>query len=115
MADATQARSSDLRATAKDIDRLDEETQTELRLLKAEAEELRGSNWRSLRSGKTFDQTMIQWTQDAAAMRAALQEIARLMRTTADRYDHNEAENASQIRLADGTTYELGRGGIGHG
>jgi WXG100 family type VII secretion target len=111
MAGGTKAQSADLRATATDIDRLDEETQNELRVLKGEAEELRNSNWRSMRSGKSFDQTMMQWNQDAATMRAALQEIARLMRSTADRYENQEHENASavQIMSGDGMSFDLGR------
>jgi WXG100 family type VII secretion target len=111
MADRTQATSADLRTTRTEILHMDEETSGELSKLKASAMSLRSDNWRSTLSGKSFDETMAQWDQDAAAMRRALQDIAQLMKTTADRYDNVEHDNVNAVRIqsGDGRSYDLGR------
>src|SRR5689334_8343366 len=111
MADKTQATSADVRNTRTEILRMDEETAGELSELKADAMSLRADNGRSTLSGRSFDETMNQWDQDAATMRRALQDIAELMKTTADRYDNVEQDNVNAVRVhsGDGKSYDLGR------
>jgi WXG100 family type VII secretion target len=98
MAQGTNAVSADMRSTATEVDNLNRETQSELSRLQSEAQSLRG-NWQSSRSGRSFDQTMAQWNQDAAAIQRALQDIARLMRASADRYDGVEEQNVAATRI----------------
>ena len=89
---------------------MDDETQSELSKLRAAAMSLRSDNWRSTLSGKSFDETMNQWDQDAAAMRRALQDIAQLMQTTLDGYDAAERDNVQAVKIqGGGTSYNLGR------
>jgi WXG100 family type VII secretion target len=111
MASGTQVTQAELIATRTEILNMDQETDGELRKLRAAAMSLRSDNWRSTLSGKSFDETMNQWDQDAAAMRRALQEIAQLMQTTVDGYDTTEHDNvrAVKIQSGDGTSYDLGR------
>ena len=66
MAQGTKAVSADMRSTASEVDNVNSETQSELNRLQNEAQSLR-SNWQSSLSGRSFDQTMVQWNQDAAA------------------------------------------------
>ena len=98
MAQGTKAVSADMRSTATDVDNLDAETQSELSRLQNEAQSLR-ANWQSSRSGRSFDETMMRWNEDARAIQRAMQDIARLMRSTADRYDNVEEENVSATRV----------------
>jgi len=88
-----------MRSTATEVDNLDAETQSELSRLQNEAQTLRG-NWQSQRSGRSFDETMARWNQDASAIQRAMQDIARLMRTTATRYDGLEEDNVAATRLS---------------
>src|SRR5690348_6375153 len=98
MAQGSVALIADLRRTASETDNLDAQTQSELKRLQAEAQSLR-QNWQSARSGKSFDQTMIQWNQDAVAMQRAMKDIADLMRATASRYERLEEDNEAATRL----------------
>jgi WXG100 family type VII secretion target len=90
---------------------MDQETAGELSKLRDMAMSLRSDNWKSTLSGRSFDDTMRQWDQDAGAIRRSLQELADLMQATADGYDHTEQKNVSlaKITSGDGTSYDLGR------
>ena len=111
MANGTQVTQAELLATRTEILNMDEETASELSKLKAAAMSLRSDNWRSTLSGKSFDETMNQWDQDAAAMRRALQEIAQLMQTTVTSYDNTEQDNVRAVKVTggDSPSYNLGR------
>src|SRR5262245_65742922 len=99
MADGTRITPAELVATRAEVLRMDDETQSELSKLRAAAMSLRSDNWRSTLSGKSFDETMNQWDQDAAAMRRALQDIAQLMQTTLDGYDAAERDNVQAVQV----------------
>ena len=111
MANGTQITPAELTATRAEVLRMDEDTAAELSKVKSAAMSLRSDNWRSTLSGKSFDETMQQWDQDAAAMRRALQEIAHLMQVTLDGYHATEQDNVSAVKITsgDGTSYDLGR------
>ena len=111
MAGGTKITPAELVATKAEVLRMDDETSSELSKLRAAAQSLRSDNWRSTVSGKSFDETMAQWDQDAATMRRALQDIAVLMQTTLDGYDAAERDNASAVKIQSGggTSYDLGR------
>jgi WXG100 family type VII secretion target len=111
MADSTQATSAQMRATRTQVMNMDQETDGELSRLRSAAMSLRSDNWKSTVSGKSFDDTMAEWDRDAGAMRQALQEIAVLLKTTADGYDRTEEDHVNAVRImsGDGTSYDLGR------
>jgi ESAT-6 family protein len=108
MAQGTDVVAAEMRTTALEVDRLDSETQAALKKLQGEAQALRG-NWRSDRSGRSFDQTMEQWNRDAADIQNTMREIAKLMRTTADRYDRTEDANVQSMHVTPdgGRNYDL--------
>jgi len=108
MAQQTDVVAAEMRTTAIDVDSLDSETQAMLRKLQGEAQALRG-NWRSDRSGRSFDQTMDQWNRDAADIQNAMREIAKLMRRTADKYDAIEDANVASMNVSPegGRNYDL--------
>lgn len=102
MAQRTDVIAAEMRTTAIEVDSLNSETQATLRRLHGEAQALR-NNWKSDRSGRTFDQTMDQWNRDAADIQNAMRDIAEVMRKTADRYDRMEQANAASMNVtADG-------------
>ena len=111
MAAGTRAVAADMRRTATEVDNLSNETQNELKRLEGLAQALR-ANWQSQRSGRSFDDTMMRWHQDAAVIKRTMDEIAALMRASADRYDRTEEENVNATTRAGaggGANYNVGR------
>jgi WXG100 family type VII secretion target len=98
---------ADLTNTAAEVRRLDDLTQNELQKLKTDVASLR-ENYDSVRSAGAFDEAMLRWDRDAAAMRDALQEIARRMSSTEGAYDGLETGNAAAVnRIQDGPSYNI--------
>jgi WXG100 family type VII secretion target len=110
MANHSKASSDELEAMAKTVDKFHGETDSELAMIRNEAQKLRTDTWRSP-SGASFDDTMRDWDKDVKIMQDAMRDMSTELRKNAGTYEElkRDTHNAFGPNAAAGSAAAAGR------